>query len=307
MLEVKTQKHSPKQLLWDDCLEFQAFIESHTAKDHDYDLKGKCPETALSGETADISAFAKYGSYDWVKYRDTTVSYPDDKLILGRYLGQSTDIGPPAMTAKILKDNGLYQHRTTLRELTKNEIRDLNEIKARQEFDAEIRKRLGPSAKAEDFDVELDIETANFDLYEDAQDGNAILDDSYGNYIRAELTFQKGDEMMVARVKRRRLDSFGNAVGTNANPIMNTRLHTVKFADGAVAKYSANIIDGNMRVQCDINSDEYQLLDAIIDHTLDGHRVKHADGCVRVDSRKHIIREGDIPSLAVNSFHGHIL
>lgn len=55
-------KHSPKPLR-DDCIEFQAFIKLHAASNH-YDLKGKCPETAMSGETADISEFAEYGWYD---------------------------------------------------------------------------------------------------------------------------------------------------------------------------------------------------------------------------------------------------
>jgi hypothetical protein len=94
--------------------------KSHTAGNH-YELNGECPETVLSGETANISEFSEYGWYDWVKFRDTTVPYPEDKLILGRYLGPSTDIGP-AMTAKILKGNGQYQHRSTPRGLTEEEL-----------------------------------------------------------------------------------------------------------------------------------------------------------------------------------------
>ena len=94
------KKHSPKRL-WDDCLELQGYITSNTAANH-FGLNGETPETMLSGETADISKFAEYGWYDWVKFRDTNVPYPEDKLVLGRYLGPSTDIGP-AMTAKILK------------------------------------------------------------------------------------------------------------------------------------------------------------------------------------------------------------
>ena len=38
-------------------------------------------------------------------FRDFAVTYPDDKLVLGRYLGPSIDVGP-ALTAKILKANG---------------------------------------------------------------------------------------------------------------------------------------------------------------------------------------------------------
>jgi hypothetical protein len=84
----------------------------------------------------------------------------------------------------------------------------------------------------------------------------------------------------MTRVKRRQLDSFGNAVGTsNPNPILDTRLYTVEFADGAEAKCSANVIAGeNMWAQCDIDGNQYQLLDAIINHKLDGHAVQRADG-----------------------------
>ena len=84
-------------------MELEAYIQSHTANGHPH-LKGEVPETVMSGETADDSEFAEHGWYDWNKFRDTTVAYPEIKLVLGRYLGPSTDIGP-AMTANNIKDN----------------------------------------------------------------------------------------------------------------------------------------------------------------------------------------------------------
>jgi hypothetical protein len=92
-------------------------------------LNGETPETMLSGETANISEFANCGWYDWIKFRDTAIPCPEDKLVLGRYLGPSIDIGP-AMTAKALKQNGQRVHRRTFQGLTEDE-------------------RLGPSAKPE--------------------------------------------------------------------------------------------------------------------------------------------------------------
>jgi hypothetical protein len=80
-------------------------------------------------------------------------------------LGPSRDIGP-AMTAKISKGNRQYQHRTTLPGLTEDKIEDPDEIKAQQEFDAEIKRRLGPRAKIEGFNDEPDN-----DLYEDDKQG----------------------------------------------------------------------------------------------------------------------------------------
>ena len=93
-------------------MELQAFIKSDTAGDS-FGLNGETPGAMLTGEIADISDFAEFGWYQWVKFRDTVIPYPEDKLILGRYLGPSTDIGA-AMTTKILKSNGQYVHRTTL-------------------------------------------------------------------------------------------------------------------------------------------------------------------------------------------------
>ena len=63
--------HSPKPV-WDHCLELQAFIKSHTAGTS-FGLNGETPETMLTRETADISEFAQFGWYDWVKFRDTVV------------------------------------------------------------------------------------------------------------------------------------------------------------------------------------------------------------------------------------------
>ena len=102
---------APKRL-WDDCIEREAYIRSHTAHNI-FSLKGQVPETVVSGETADISPFAIFKWYEWVMFRDTSVPFPEDKMILGRDLGPTIDIGP-AMTRKILKDNGRVVYRTTV-------------------------------------------------------------------------------------------------------------------------------------------------------------------------------------------------
>ena len=88
---------SPKPL-WDHCLELEALVRSCTCNDI-YMTAGQVPETIMTGSTADISHIAEFGWYDWVMYRDNIPSYPDDKLILGRYLGPATDI-ESALNAK---------------------------------------------------------------------------------------------------------------------------------------------------------------------------------------------------------------
>ena len=93
---------APKRLC-DDCLEQEAYVRSLTAH-YIYKLDGQVPETLVSGETADISPLALFKWYEWVMFRDTSVTYPDDSTVLGRDLGPVIDIGP-AMTRKVQKQN----------------------------------------------------------------------------------------------------------------------------------------------------------------------------------------------------------
>ncbi len=73
----------------------------------------------MKGGTADIIQICKFAWYDLVMFRDTVnmIAFPDKRLTLGRYLGPATDV-EFALTAKILKQNGPYVCRLTLRHLT---------------------------------------------------------------------------------------------------------------------------------------------------------------------------------------------
>ncbi len=102
--------------LWDDCLELEAYIQSHSANSV-YCLDGKVPKTYMSRETTDISQFCKLAWYEWGIYRPRAVEYPNNLLCLGRYLGLAIDVGP-AMTAKILQHNGEVVYRSMYWPLT---------------------------------------------------------------------------------------------------------------------------------------------------------------------------------------------
>ena len=47
----------------------------------------------------------------------------------------------------------------------------------------------------------------------------------------------------------------------------------------------------NMWAQCDIDGNQYQLLDAIIDRKSSEHTVQQADGFVVINGRKHIMKK----------------
>ncbi len=95
---------SGPQRLWDDCLELEAYIPSHSTNNIKR-LDGKVPKTYISGETAEISQFCELAWYDWIMYRPGTIDYLDEPLQLGKYLGPAIDVGP-RMTTMILQHNG---------------------------------------------------------------------------------------------------------------------------------------------------------------------------------------------------------
>ncbi len=76
---------SPK-CLWDHCFELEAYVCSCTSNEI-YMTTGHVPEAIMTGNMANISHITEFGWYDWVMFCDNKPSYPDDKLILGRYLG----------------------------------------------------------------------------------------------------------------------------------------------------------------------------------------------------------------------------
>ena len=99
------------------------------------------------------------------------MSSPHENFVLGRYLGPSFDIGPD-MTAKILKKNGDYVHRSTYRSLTDDELDDPLEINKRQQFDTTIYQKLSPGAKPNDTSVVVvDAKIPHYLAYEDNLDG----------------------------------------------------------------------------------------------------------------------------------------
>ncbi len=74
------------------------------------------PKTIMSGKTANIRQFCELEWYE-IKVQSTAVSFPEDLLVLTKYLGLSINVGP-AMTAKILTPMGNVVHCSMYRPLT---------------------------------------------------------------------------------------------------------------------------------------------------------------------------------------------
>jgi ribosomal protein L31E len=289
-----TKANSPA-LLWDHCLELEGYIRSCTALDI-YELHGQVPETILSGQTADISPFVQHGWFDWIKWYDLQSTFPEPRERLGRWLGPSLDIGP-AMTSKVLKENGQLIHLSSIRPLTEDEINDPEQKKLRDAFDRKLSKKLGRSFQPSDLDETWeDAETPEYELYNDDVEGqyhpipdiDDVTPEDADNYIGAKVSLPLGGTMQSGQVMKRARDDAGDVYGTqNDNPILDTRVYQVEFPDGEVAEYAANVIAENMFAQCDPSGNTYMLLDSIIDHKVGRNALTRENQFVTVNGRQH--------------------
>ena len=85
--------------------------------------------------------------------------------------------------------------------------------------------------------------------------------------MNAEILLPRGDKMARGQVIGQKHNTDGNIiVRSNKNPIMDTCLYEVEFPGREMTELVANIIAESMYAQCDVNGNEYILLEAFIDH-----------------------------------------
>ena len=85
--------------------------------------------------------------------------------------------------------------------------------------------------------------------------------------INSELNLTLGEQMKHSKVIGCYKDNDGNVVGSHdENLVLNTMVYDVEFPDGAVRKYTANIITENMFYQVDSNGLASSILDGIIEY-----------------------------------------
>ena len=161
----KMFKAKSSKKLWGDCVELELYVCSYTAHNV-YCLNGEMPENIISGETSDISHFCAMEWYEWIMFRELSVSFPEDKMVPGIYLVPSIDIGTD-MNVNILKSNVEVVHRSTYQALLPGELERNEQQTARGSFDASAAIKCVPGAIVEVFDKLGAVETPEYDLYKD--------------------------------------------------------------------------------------------------------------------------------------------
>ena len=90
--------------------------------------------------------------------------------------------------------------------------------------------------------------------------------------------------MARGQVICQKCDANGNPIGrSNQNPILDTCHQKVGFPGGETIELAANIIAELMYAQCDINGNEYLLLEAFIDR-------RKNSSALSVEDQKVVIR-----------------
>ena len=91
----------------------------------------------------------------------------------------------------------------------------------------------------------------------------------------------------MGKVVKRCTDEHNQPLGKKHNiPIFETRLYEVKFPDGSIHQYSANVLAENMLSQVDEEGFQYQFLESIINHRTNSTAIQKHNDVETVNGKK---------------------
>ena len=265
---------------WDYCVEWCAGINNLTARDT-VKLHGSNPHTSLTGEEGDISNLRQFGFYNWCYYCEQGEAFPYSKEILGRVLGPSKGEGNE-MAQWILKANGNVVPQWSPQPLTVAELHSPTELKKHEVCDKLIERRWGNAL----IPLKLKSDDMEWSEYEDNEEEHRMVPETkdivdatgkqlnqnpaYNRNMNSEVALQIDSEMKKGKVVRCAAGPDGKVMGTyDDNPILNTVLYEVKFPDGQIREYAANVIVENMLTQVDSDGFTLTMMKGIVDFKMD--------------------------------------
>ena len=206
-------------------------------------------------------------------------TYPDDKMFIGIWIVPAIDVGT-AMTYKILRPDGGYVCRSTVRSWTSKEEANPVSMAKRVYFMNQLNSFIGHAAKLSDFP--LNDLTSEFEYYADGiEDGFEGTPDETkeappptpedsDNYVGSILQLPRGQGLSQGRVLKRARDKDDNVIGrANENSILVVAtkkgleaLRRIRFKlrmMGVKIDVSTYVYGDNMSVIHDTSKPEYVL------------------------------------------------
>ena len=169
---------------------------------------------------------------------------------------------------------------TTFDDAVKGYLRDYNQLLNDGSKSEPYDWSTHPFADDPDFQEEFDNAVNNPEVKEADE---LFTPDTYDQHLQMELALQQGDslEHRLARVNKRLKDSNGLPIGTaDQNPLMDTRMYEVEFADGEKASLRANYIAENLFAQVDDEGNRHVLMNETIDYQTNGTELKQQDAFI---------------------------
>jgi hypothetical protein len=293
--------------VWDRVFIYCLEIRSHMVLDHP-NQEGECGATLIKGNTADISHLVDFSIYDWCWSLSPSESNQDNKQ-LTRWLGPSFDIGAELCFA-VLNSNAKVLFRTSVIPLTTEEENSQDIKQMKDIFTKGLSERLGNRAHSNNSDQvedEIDLNDRRFlrpkvanvtpehenyeDDNKDSHEPPPISEEEdqieFDNYVSTKVRFNEGEMENFGIVKGRKRDRDGNFIGTyNANPILDSSIYEVEFADGRVESYFANQIAEAILTDKDEEGNNMHHLKEFVDHKKDGRAIHSDDGFVTIKGKR---------------------
>ena len=170
------------------------------------------------------------------------------------------------------------------------------------EFNQKLEDRLDDANFRLNIDEEADLSFLEDIEIDDSggvttEHGVAPDDEEYGDMLRGERPEDDDEEAIDrylnmelimdvgtsgerrGRVIKRSRGPDGEPIGrAHTNPLFDTREYDIEFTDGAIERYTANVIAENMFAQVDEEGNMYMILQEIVDHKKDNSAVPMAEG-----------------------------
>lgn len=271
------QKTQTPLRLWCFCYEYSADLLSLCASGR-YDLKGRTPYEAVMHYTPDISEYTSFTWFQWCWYFDESTK----SKRLCRWLGPAHHIGQ-AFCSYILIDNAEFLARSSVIGIPDHDLESLHMKTQTEQFSRNVEERIGNHRQAAydgnnpghiyytAFQDDVDLEDNVLPYGDEIIDANEMevseaYQEALDTYLGAQVVVPgKDSQPILAKVKKRKRDSMGNAVGSsNANPILDTRVYELEFPDGRVEEYGVNIIAENLMAQVDGDGWDCGILEEIV-------------------------------------------
>jgi len=179
----------------------------------------------------------------------------------------------------VLPITGIPIARTTIQEVTKEELNSSEVKRLVEVYDKEIEEKFRSNTDSnitsfqlyrEDEDIDNEPEQEPIDPDATALIIDEIDNDAYDELLYVEPILHCDGQQIRARVTGRKRDANGNPIGQfHPNPMLNSRIYLAEFPDGCIQELSANAIVEAVYNQIDGDGYDENLFQDIIDHRFD--------------------------------------